>query len=80
MTPLQMDASGALCFFTGMHSAHLALLEVVPETAEVWDAPSGRMVRLFVNAASVVAGEPIGLGDHDTLTPLWQHNSDFAQR
>ena len=125
MAPLEMDANGALWFFTDRHStkveqlrvvnlsfmdparatyvslsgrgaietdracierlwtpfarpwfpdgpasSNLALLKFVPEAAEYWDAPSSRMVRMFALAASVVAGKPVGLGDHDTLTGL----------
>ncbi len=31
---------------------------------------NSKMVRMFAMAASVVAGKPIGMGDHDTLTDL----------
>ena len=31
---------------------------------EDWDAPNSKMVRMFAMAASVLAGQPIGLGDH----------------
>jgi len=57
-------------FPEGPDSANLALLKFVPDTAEYWDAPSSRMIRMFAMAASVVAGKPIGLGDHDTLHAL----------
>lgn len=125
MTPLEMDADGALWFFTdlrsqkvaqlrvanlsfadagkgtyvslsghgeidtdrarikrlwtpfakpwfpdGPDSPQLALLKFVPASAEYWDSPSSKMVRMFAMAASVVAGKPIGLGDHETLTGL----------
>ena len=57
-------------FPDGPDSPNLALLKLVPETAEYWDAPHSKMVRMFAMAASVVAGKPIGLGEHDTLTGL----------
>ena len=121
MAPLEMDADGALWFFTNKHSSkieHLAqvnlsfvdhdhgtfvslsgrgsmhddrvrinalwtsfakpwfpdgpespdlvLLKVVPHTAEYWDAPNSKMVRLMAMAASQLAGSPVGLGEHGT--------------
>ena len=60
-------------FPEGPASTNLALLKFVPQTAEYWDAPNSKMVRLFAMAASVVAGKPIGMGDHATLTDLSAH-------
>ena len=60
-------------FPDGPVSRNLALLKFVPHTAEYWDAPNSKMVRLFAMAASVVAGKPIGMGDHATLTDLSAH-------
>jgi len=57
-------------FPDGPDSPSLALLKFVPHTAEYWDAPSSRMVRMLAMAASAIAGKPIGLGDHDKLTGL----------
>jgi general stress protein 26 len=57
-------------FPDGKDSPNLALLAFHPQTAEYWDAPSSKMVRMVAFAASVVAGKPIGLGDHATLTQL----------
>lgn len=57
-------------FPDGPDSANLALLKFVPESAEYWDAPHSKMVRMAAMAASVVAGKPVGVGDHDTLTGL----------
>ena len=57
-------------FPDGPDSPDLALLKFVPDTAEYWDAPHSKMVRMAAMAASVVAGKPVGLGDHDTLTGL----------
>ena len=51
-------------------SPELTLLKFVPESAEYWDAPHSKMVRMFAMAASVVAGKPIGLGEHEKLTAL----------
>ena len=60
-------------FPEGPDSRNLALLKFVPHTAEYWDAPHSKMVRMFAMAASVVAGKPIGMGDHATLTDLSAH-------
>lgn len=57
-------------FPDGPDSTNLALLKFVPETAEYWDAPNSKMVRMFAMAASIVASKPIGMGEHDTLTDL----------
>jgi general stress protein 26 len=57
-------------FPEGPDSPNLALLKFSPYTAEYWDAPHSKMVRMFAMAASITAGRPIGLGDHDTLTEL----------
>lgn len=125
MTPLEMDASGALWFFTDAHSEkaqhlhsanlsfsdsdnatyvsisghgelhfdreriealwtpfakpwfpngskseNLALLKFIPATAEYWDAPNSKMVRMFAMAASIIASKPMMLGEHDSLTNL----------
>ena len=60
-------------FPEGPDSRNLALLKFVPHTAEYWDAPHSKMVRMFAMAASVVAGKPIGMGDHATFTDLSAH-------
>jgi general stress protein 26 len=57
-------------FPDGPDSPNLALLKFSPYTAEYWDAPHSKMVRMFAMAASITAGKPIGMGDHDTLTEL----------
>lgn len=57
-------------FPDGKDSPNLALLAFRPQTAEYWDAPHSKMVRMVAFAASVVAGKPIGMGDHATLTEL----------
>ena len=66
-------------FPDGPDSPHLALLKIVPERAEYWDAPGSRMVRLFAMAASVVAGKPVGLGDHGKLNDLSTDRPRTAQ-
>ena len=57
-------------FPDGPDSANLALLKFVPQTAEYWDGPNSKMVRMFAMAASIVASKPVGMGEHDTLTDL----------
>ena len=57
-------------FPDGKDSPNLALLAFHPQIAEYWDAPNSKMVRMLAMAASVVAGKPIGMGDHATLTDL----------
>ena len=57
-------------FPEGPASRHLALLKVVPEKAEYWDAPNSRTVRLLALAASTVSGATIGQAEHDVLTDL----------
>lgn len=57
-------------FPDGPQSLNLVLLKFIPEKAEYWDAPSSKMIRMFAMAASVVAGKPIGMGEHDLLTNL----------
>ena len=57
-------------FPEGPDSAHLGLLKFMPEAAEYWDAPHNGMVRMFAMAASVVAGKPLAMGEHDNLTHL----------
>lgn len=51
-------------FPDGPKSTNLALLKITPHTAEFWDSPNSRMVRLFAMAASVAAAKPIGLAEH----------------
>lgn len=57
-------------FPEGPDSPNLALLKFVPDTAEYWDAPHGKMVRTLALAASMVTGKPVGMGQHETLTGL----------
>lgn len=57
-------------FPDGPESPTLGLLKFVPYTAEYWDAPHSKVVRLFAMAASIAASRPIGLGDHERLNHL----------
>ena len=57
-------------FPDGPDSPNLTLLKFMPDTAEYWDAPDSKMVRLVAMAASIVTGKPIGMGEHDTLIAL----------
>jgi general stress protein 26 len=57
-------------FPNGPESPNLTLLKIIPTSAEYWDAPDSKMVRMFAMAASIAANKPIGLGKHDTLTDL----------
>ena len=60
----------------GPSSPDLALLKILPHTAEYWDAPHSRMVRMFAMAAAVVTGQAVAIGDHDTLTDLSKDTSN----
>lgn len=54
-------------FPDGPESPQLRLLKIVPHSAEYWDSPNSKMVRLFAIAASVAAAKPVGLGEHGNL-------------
>lgn len=57
-------------FPNGPYFSNLALLKFLPDVAEYWVAPHGRMVRMLAMTASVLARKPIGLGEHDIMTEL----------
>lgn len=57
-------------FPEGKDSANLTLLRFDPHLAEYWDGPQSKMVRFFATGASIVAGKPVGMGDHAVLTDL----------
>ena len=57
-------------FPDGPASRHLALLKVVPDKAEYWDAPNSPTVRLLALAASAMSGTQIGRAEHEFLTEL----------
>jgi general stress protein 26 len=54
----------------GAESKNLALLKLVAHRIEYWDAPHSRVVRLLALAASMVAGKPLGLGEHHSMVRL----------
>ena len=57
-------------FPDGVDSSNLVLLKLVPHSAEFWDAPNSKMVRMLAMAASIVAAKPIGMGSHGNLNGL----------
>lgn len=57
-------------FPDGPGSPNLALLKIVPDAADYWDAPNSKMVRGFGVLASMVAGKPIAMGEHGSHTGL----------
>jgi general stress protein 26 len=57
-------------FPDGADSPNLALLKFIPESADYWDAPHSKMVRSFGVLASIVAGKPVGMGEHGSLSGL----------
>lgn len=57
-------------FPDGAGSRHLALLKVVREKAEYWEAPNSRTVRPIALAASAMSGTPIGQTAHCALIDL----------
>ncbi|MFT7117444.1 MAG: general stress protein 26 [Rhodoferax sp.] len=57
-------------FPEGPDSSNLALLKFIPDRADYWDGPSSKMVRVFGTIASVIAGKPVALGAHGSLTAL----------
>lgn len=57
-------------FPEGMDSNNLALLKFVPHSAEYWDAPHSKMVRMFAMVVSIVSAKPVDLGEHGNLNTL----------
>ena len=57
-------------FPEGPESSNLALLKFVPDSADYWDGPSGKMVRAFGLVASLIAGKPVAMGEHGSHTGL----------
>lgn len=53
-------------FPKGVDDPDLAALRLEPVKAEIWDGPDSTVLRMIAMAASVVAGKPLGLGDHET--------------
>jgi general stress protein 26 len=56
-------------FPDGPDTPGLTLLRVLPATADIWDAPHSKVVRVLALAASVAAGRPVGLGEREHLQP-----------
>lgn len=57
-------------FPDGPGSPTLGLLKFIPHTAEYWDTPHSKVIRLFAMAASIAVAKPIGLGEHERLNNL----------
>lgn len=57
-------------FPDGPDSSNLALLKFIPARADYWDGSSSKMVRAFGMIASIVAGKPVALGEHDSHNNL----------
>ena len=57
-------------FPDGVDSSNLALLKFLPHSAEFWDAPNSKMVRMLAMTASIIAAKPIGMGEHGNLNAL----------
>ena len=57
-------------FPDGPDSSNLALLKFIPAKADYWDGPSSKMARAFGLIASVIAGKPVAMGEHGSLTAL----------
>lgn len=53
-------------FPEGVDDPDLAVLRLEPVKAEIWDGPDSTVLHMISMAASVVAGKPLGLGDHET--------------
>lgn len=54
-------------FPQGVEDPDLAVLKLEPIKAEIWDGPDSTVLRMLAMAASVVAGKPVGLGEHENL-------------
>lgn len=54
-------------FPDGPDSPNLTLLRVLPIVAEYWDGPDNKLVRSLALAASMVAGKPVAMGQHEVL-------------
>ena len=55
-------------FPLGVEDPDLATLRLEPIKAEIWDGPDSSVLRMVAMATSVVAGKPMGLGDHEVQT------------
>lgn len=52
-------------FPKGVDDPDLAMLRLEPIKAEIWDGTDSSVLRMVAMAASVAAGKPMGLGDHE---------------
>jgi general stress protein 26 len=57
-------------FPEGADSVHLAALKFIPDSADYWDGPSSKMVQIYSIIAAVIAGKPVAMGEHGTLSGL----------
>lgn len=55
-------------FPAGPDDSEIALIEVVVDSAEYWDAPSAAMVYAYGYAKARLTGEPPDLGENRTVT------------
>ena len=53
-------------FPQGVDDPDLAVLKLEPIKAEIWDGPDSSVLRMLAMAASVVVGQPVGLGEHES--------------
>ena len=53
----------------GVDDPELVVLAIAIERAELWDSPDSTVVRSIALAASIAAAKPIGLGEHQVVTP-----------
>jgi len=52
----------------GKSDQQLALLKIDIESAEYWDSPGSKMIRIAALAVSAVSGEAVGLGNNETVS------------
>ncbi len=55
-------------FPKGLDDPNIALLRVVPEEAEYWDASSNKAVHLFKMGKALLKGEPYQADEHEKIT------------
>jgi len=53
-------------FPDGVDDPDLVLIEIDPQSAEVWDSPAGKVRQLFSAVKTAITGEPEDLGEHRT--------------
>ncbi len=63
-------------FPDGPDSPNLALIKIIPNYADCWDAPNSKMGRMFAIAASIATGKPFPIGSHQTLDALEPTHAD----